>query len=83
MSWRPRGGLLGLPLVVSGQELERLRRAVDKAAEQPAGHRAMEKRSGLTTGPRHKTKAVLSDQLRNASELIRRRTENAASRNLH
>lgn len=60
---------------------EQMKAAVEKAAEQPQVHDAIERTSQLTSGPRAKSKAILSDQLRNASELIRQRTDAAAKRN--
>jgi hypothetical protein len=57
---------------------DQMKAAVEKAAEQPQVHEAIERTTQLTSGPREKSKAMLSDQLRNASELIRQRTEAAA-----
>ena len=63
------------------ERYEQMKDAVEKAAEQPQIHEAIERTAEATSGPRAKSKAILSDQLRNASELIRRRTEAAADRN--
>jgi hypothetical protein len=63
------------------ERFEQLKTAVERAADQPQVHEAIERTVEATSGPRARSKAILSDQLRNASELIRRRTEAAADRN--
>lgn len=60
---------------------EQIKSTVEKATEQPQIHEAIERTSEITAGPRAKSKALLSDQLRTASELIRQRTDAAASKN--
>ena len=73
---------LGLGYVLGAKagraRYDQMKSALEKATEQPQVHDAIERTTQLTSGPREKSKAILSDQLRNASELIRQRTEAAA-----
>ena len=75
---------LGLGYVMGSKagrtRYDQMRSALEKATDQPQVHEAIERTSQLTSGPRERSKAMLSDQLRNASELIRQRTE-AATKN--